>query len=226
MTIGSPAAAAGPLSDDALIEFARERESNPVEHPGLSRVLALLFVLAAAGAVFLPAHRGASAVAILVSLAAYAVARQVQVEFTTFYLVPTEAIFVAMWFLLPAGLLPLVVGGAMVLSELPGLIRARQRIERTIVLDLASSWFSLGPAIVLSAAGTHEPRWQDAPIYVAALGSQFVIDYATTLLLQRAAVGAARCGRTSARSSRRRATTRCSRRSDCSPRSPPTATPR
>ena len=187
MTTGVPASAR-PLSDDALIEFARERESNPDEHPAVSRALAALFVFAAFAALLLPSQRGVSAVAIVVSLLAYAVARQVQVEFTTFYLIPTEAIFVAMWFVLPARVLLLVVGAAMLLAELPGMIRSRRRVERTIVLNLASSWFSARPSF--SVAAIHQPRWQDVAIYAGALGAQFLIDFAMTLILQRVAVGA------------------------------------
>jgi HD-GYP domain-containing protein (c-di-GMP phosphodiesterase class II) len=185
----SEAPAARPPSEDALLEFAREQESNPVERPTTSRVLALAFVLVAVGALFLPSHRGVSAVAVLVSLFAYAAARQVQVEFTTFYLIPTEAVFVAMWFVLPPRALPLVVGAAMLVAELPTMLRNRRSIERTAVLNLASSWFAVGPAVVLYAWGTHVPRWEDVPIYLAALAAQFLLDFATTLLFHRAAVG-------------------------------------
>jgi hypothetical protein len=189
VTAAVPAGAPLPLSDDALIEFSRASESNRADQPGLSRAVALLFAVAAVGALFLPSHRGASAVAIAVCLLSYAVARSVQVEFTTFYLVPTEAIFVAMWFVLPLRLLPLTVLAAMLLAELPSMLRTRRGIERTVVLNLASAWFSIGPALVLYMAGTHQPRWRDVPVYIAALAAQFALDFASTLLLQRAAVG-------------------------------------
>jgi HD-GYP domain-containing protein (c-di-GMP phosphodiesterase class II) len=186
----SEAPAARPLSEDALVEFARERESNPVERPGASRLLAVGFLAVAVAALFLPGNRSASAVAIVVSLLAYAIARQVEIEFTTFYLVPTEAIFVVMWFVLPLRELPLVVCAAMLLGDLPAVRRRRAPLERTIVLNVAASWFAIGPALVLYLAGANEPRWRDLPIYAAALLAQFVFDFVTTLLLQRTAVGA------------------------------------
>jgi HD-GYP domain-containing protein (c-di-GMP phosphodiesterase class II) len=78
----------------------------------------------------------------------------------------------------------------MLLGDLPAALRGRAPLERTIVLNVAASWFALGPALVLYFANTEAPRWSDLWIYACALLAQFVMDYVTTLLLQRAAVGA------------------------------------
>jgi HD-GYP domain-containing protein (c-di-GMP phosphodiesterase class II) len=45
---------------------------------------------------------------------------------------------------------------------------------------LASSGHALGPALVLAYAGGFPLRWQAWPVYVAALGAQFALDFATS----------------------------------------------
>jgi hypothetical protein len=57
-----------------------------------------------------------------------------------------------------------------------------------LALFVGSSWFSIGPALVLYLAGVHEPRWRALPIYAAALGAQFVFDIVLTFILLRTAV--------------------------------------
>ena len=189
MTVEATAAPVRPLGEDALLEYTRESESRPGERPAVGRAVALGFLAVAIAALFLPGQRGLSAQAVLVSLVAYAFARQVEVEFPTFWLVPTEAVFVVMWFVLPARVLPLAVCAAMLLGELPALVRHRPPLERTLVLNVSACWFTLGPALVLYLASVQAPRWGDLPLYAAALAAQFVLDFATTLLLQWSAVG-------------------------------------
>jgi HD-GYP domain-containing protein (c-di-GMP phosphodiesterase class II) len=47
----------------------------------------------------------------------------------------------------------------------------------------------VGPALVLYAAGTGVPSWEDAPFYLAAIGAQFVFDFASTFVQSRAVAG-------------------------------------
>ena len=179
-------AAARPLGSDALLELARATESKPAERPAVSRALALAFLAVAVAALFLPGHRGVSVVAVAVSIVSYALARQVQIEFPTLWLVPTEAVFVVMWFVLPLRVLPLVVCAAMLLGDLPALVRFRLPVEKTVLLNVAACWHAIGPALVLYFAGAHEPRWRDLPVYAAALLAQFAFDFVATYVLQRA----------------------------------------
>ena len=183
VTVEAPAAPTRPLGDDALLEHARETAAKPINRPAVGRAIALGFVAVAITALFLPEHRGLSAVAVVVSIAAYALARQVQIEFPTLWLVPTEAVFVVMWFVLPLRILPLVVCAAMLLAELPSVIRYRLPLERTMVANVASCWCTIGPALVLYLANVREPRWRDLPIYAAALLAQFAIDFLTMYVL-------------------------------------------
>jgi HD-GYP domain-containing protein (c-di-GMP phosphodiesterase class II) len=177
-----------PPSKDALLERQRAAERTHLERAGVTGMLAAGFVAVAVGALALPAHRPLSLVALVCGVAAYAIASRVEVEFPGFAVLPTEAIFVVMWFTLPLRALPLIVCGAVVLGRLPDVLSRKMPLDRLLVA-VATSWYVVGPALVLYAFGTRGPRWQDAPIYALALLAQFVFDYAPNFILARAVVG-------------------------------------
>jgi HD-GYP domain-containing protein (c-di-GMP phosphodiesterase class II) len=178
------AAAATRPTDDAVLALARESESQHLARTGLIGLLAAAFACVALGMLLLPSQRPLSLVALASAIAAYAITSRVEVEFPGFVAIPTEAIFVVMWFVLPLRMLPLAVCGAMVLGRLPDVLRRRVPPDR-LGLTVGSCWNSVGPALVLYLAGTQAPSWRDAPIYLAALAAQFVFDFVSTYLLQR-----------------------------------------
>jgi HD-GYP domain-containing protein (c-di-GMP phosphodiesterase class II) len=180
-------AAAAHTTDDAVLELQRESESQHLARKGITGVAAAGFVVVALTALLLPAHRPLSLVALGSSLVAYAIASRVEVEFPGFVAIPTEAIFVVMWFVLPLRMLPLAVCGAMLLGRLPDVLRRTMPPDR-LALTISSCWYSVGPALVLYAGGVQRPRWQDLPIYVLAIGAQFVFDFLATFALTRAVV--------------------------------------
>jgi HD-GYP domain-containing protein (c-di-GMP phosphodiesterase class II) len=53
-----------------------------------------------------------------------------------------------------------------------------------LALVIVGSWHAVGPALVLFAA-TREPAWRDAPLYVAALAAQLLLDFAAAYLVSR-----------------------------------------
>jgi HD-GYP domain-containing protein (c-di-GMP phosphodiesterase class II) len=183
------AIAAGPArtTDDAVLAITRESESQHLAHTGQTGLLAAGFVAVALAALLLPAHRPLSLVALASSVAAYAIASRVEVEFPGFSAIPTEAIFVAMWFVLPLRTLPLAVCAAMLLGRLPDVVRGRMPPDR-LAITIASCWYSIGPALVLYLARTDMPRWRDVPVYLAAVVAQFVFDFVPTYALQRSVV--------------------------------------
>ena len=181
-------AATGPrTTDDAVLQLQRESESQHLTRTGVTGLLAGGFLVVALGALLLPAHRPLSLVALASALAGYAVASRVEVEFPGFAAIPTEAIFVVMWFVLPLKVLPLAVVGAMLLGRLPDVVRGRMPADR-LALTVVSCWHSVGPALLLYFAATRSPRWSDAPYYAAALAAQFVFDFASTYALTRSVV--------------------------------------
>jgi HD-GYP domain-containing protein (c-di-GMP phosphodiesterase class II) len=184
----SIAAAAARTTDDAVLELQRESESQHLSRMGVTGLNATGFVVVALAALVLPAHRPFSLAALACALVAYAVASRVEVEFPGFVAVPTQAIFVVMWFVLPVRILPLAVCAGMLLGRLPDVLRGRMPPDR-LSLTIASCWYSVGPALVLYAAGTGAPSWEDAPFYLAAIGAQFVFDFASTFVQSRAVAG-------------------------------------
>jgi HD-GYP domain-containing protein (c-di-GMP phosphodiesterase class II) len=183
--IEAPAAAAASPVEERLLEFQRENESQHLARTGVPGLLAGGFVVVAlAFLVLLPSHRPLSFVALASAVAAYAVASRVEVEFPGFAAVPTEAIFVVMWFVVPLRILPLAVCGAILLGRLPQVIRGRMPADRLVLIP-ASCWYSVGPALVLYLAGTREPRWHDVPFYLAAIATQFIFDFVPTYALTR-----------------------------------------
>jgi HD-GYP domain-containing protein (c-di-GMP phosphodiesterase class II) len=184
VSAASSTAATTPLDEDALIEFSRGSRNRPLAHRVSKALLAVGFVAVGLALLALPAHRETSPTALLVCIACYALASRVRFEFGGVFAVPTEPVFVAMWFLVPPRMLPLVVCASMVLAEIPDLVRARTPREHA-VLYVISSWFAVGPALVIFAWGTHGPRWTAVPVYVGALAAQFGFDYVSQFLMAR-----------------------------------------
>jgi HD-GYP domain-containing protein (c-di-GMP phosphodiesterase class II) len=181
------AAGAARTTDDAVLALQRESESKHLSRGGVTTLNAAGFLVIALVALFLPSQRHLSLVALASALIAYAIASRVEVEFPGFVVVPTEAIFVVMWFVLPLRVLPLAVCGGMLLGRLPDVLRARMPADR-LALPIASCWYCVGPALVLYAAGAHPPRWRDVPVYLGAIAAQFAFDFASTFAQTRAIV--------------------------------------
>src|SRR5581483_5359924 len=171
---------------DGLIAASRERIAHALA--GRDRIVTVLLaapLLATAAAMLsLESNRPARpAVAVLLVLA-YAIASRVEFELGTGSVVPTELAFVPMLFLLPPGAVPLAVAAGLVVGALPDLVRRRVSLGRIPVL-VTSSWFAVGPALVFLLAGVRSPRWDEWPLYLAALASQFVFDFAGAAVRER-----------------------------------------
>jgi HD-GYP domain-containing protein (c-di-GMP phosphodiesterase class II) len=107
----------------------------------------------------------------------YLALTHVEFEFGLGSAIPTQLIFVPMLFVLPLGWVPLCVAAASLSRRVLVIVRGRRRVS-TLPLALISSWYSIGPAVVLALAlGTDRtPRWSAWPIYLGALASQFAIE--------------------------------------------------
>jgi HD-GYP domain-containing protein (c-di-GMP phosphodiesterase class II) len=165
---------------DALVEQSRARLPHGFARREMLTTFTVgsSFLAAAVGCLtMLPAARPASVLVIIALVASYAIAARVEFEVGFASAVPTQLVFVPMLFLVPIGAVPLMVATAFILSQLPEHLRGDWHPER-IVLHLVSSWYTIGPVLVLAAAGAPEPRAGILPVVALALSAQFGFDLA------------------------------------------------
>jgi HD-GYP domain-containing protein (c-di-GMP phosphodiesterase class II) len=186
VTAVSPAAGS-PLDADAIIELSR-REASSGRRRVAVNVLAFLFVAVAVAALALPSHRSLSLSALLTCLVCYALAARVAFEYGGVLAIPTQAVFVVMWFVLPPRMLPLVVCAGLLLCQMPDALRHRMPLDR-LLQAMASSWFAVGPAIVIFLWGSGPPSWRLVPVYLAALAAQFAFDFGSVYIATRTVLG-------------------------------------
>jgi HD-GYP domain-containing protein (c-di-GMP phosphodiesterase class II) len=185
---GIPSAA--PAKDEELYETSRSRVAMPLPADE-RRVSALLggafLIIAVALAATGGGGRSPSPMLVAVLVAAFAVLANVEFEIGTGAAIPTQLVFVPMLFLLPLGWVPLAVAAASWISLNADVVRGRRHRERALVL-LCSSWYVVGPVLVLTAFASGPPRWSAWPVYVLALLAQFGADLASTAVREWRAV--------------------------------------
>jgi hypothetical protein len=118
------------------------------------------------------------AVALVVT---YAAASHMRFHTGSFWTDPTQLVFVPMLFLLPTQLVPLFVASALIGSRLPDYLRRRVHPSRVLIM-VGDSWYAIGPALVLAAAGAQTAVWGDWAIYIAALAAQLAFDFGRAVL--------------------------------------------
>ena len=178
---GTSGAGHSPEREEVLVAQTRSRSlSRPELRESLvGGAMALGFVVTAA----IVAGRswpagGVSLAACAVAVVALALASMAEFEIGRGAGVPTQLVFVPVLLLLPTGLAPVLVMAAYVLERLA------HRDWRTRILRLhitiGSCWFSLGPTLVLLAAGVGPPSWSHWPVYVLAFAAQIGTDLVTS----------------------------------------------
>jgi HD-GYP domain-containing protein (c-di-GMP phosphodiesterase class II) len=139
-------------------------------------------------AVLVGSDRSPSAMAAAALVLAYALLSRVEFEIGAGSAVPTQLVLVPMLFVLPVAWVPLAVAAGYLLASLVDLVRGTLHFQRVLVL-LSSSWYAVGPALVLLLAGEPRASWQDWPLYLVALAAQFTFDLASSLIRERLAFG-------------------------------------
>lgn len=177
--------------DEQLVEEARERVTKPLSGRDRWTSVALggTFVATAfALALLLPAHRPLAIVPAVFLIASYALVSRVEFELGPGSAVPTQLVFVPMLFLLPVSMVPLAVAAGYMLGLLVDHLQGKRHGQRAFVL-LSYCWHSVGPTVVLALFAHGDVRWEDSPVYVAALASQFVFDFASSTAREKLAFG-------------------------------------
>ena len=191
MSHGSRTPVDGVLGDERLVEQARRRRVTRPSARDLwtSGALGVAFLAAALGIVAaLPWEREPSLLLLGLLVGAYAVLSRVELEVGPGSAVPTQLVFVPMLFMVPLPLVPLCVAGGYVLGALPDYLRLRVHPARSLVL-LAGSWFAIGPTLVLALYAPGAPTLENAPVYAAALASQFGLDFVSAAARERIVFG-------------------------------------
>ncbi|HEY5197558.1 MAG TPA: HD-GYP domain-containing protein [Solirubrobacteraceae bacterium] len=169
---------------EALLRAAETRRERrlALDNEALTHGLAVGgFVLAAVSlAVFAPWTRSLSFSSVVVLTATYVVAASVRFPVGSVWANPTQLVFVPMLFVLPTPIVPAVVGVALMLTRTPDLSRQRITLPRVVAM-LGDCWYTLGPALVLVAAGSPGFAWSRWPLYVGAFAAQVAFDGASTV---------------------------------------------
>jgi putative nucleotidyltransferase with HDIG domain len=118
----------------------------------------------------------------------YALAARAEFDTGAGFAKPTELVLVPMLFLLPLPAVPLLVAIGVVLPRVPRSLRGQIPPAGAIV-SIGDAWHSVGPVLVLIAAGSPAADWGDWPLYVGALLAQFAFDLASTFVRARVALG-------------------------------------
>jgi len=141
-------------------------------------------------AVAVPTHRMPGAIATLVLIGVYALAFRLDFEIGTGSAVPTQLVLVPMLFVLPTGIVPLAVAAGVIVGSLTEYAGGGLHLER-VFMRLVNCWHAIGPAAVLALAGEAQPSLSQWPVYLAALGAQFALDYGSAALREWTALGVA-----------------------------------
>src|SRR5438128_5998574 len=174
-----------------LVEAARTRRLRALADRDLRASLVvggafLLTMLALAA--LLSNARSPSPFVVAAFVVAYAFVARVEFEVGPGMAVPTQLVLVPMLFALPLGVVPACVACGLALRSFLSRQTLRVQLER-LPLQLVSSWHSVGPVLVLAAAGERPFAWTRWPVYAAALGTQFVFDYGSAATRQWLALG-------------------------------------
>src|SRR5919199_2540399 len=165
--------------DASLVAAARRRRSRALANRDLRASLVVggaFLVVMLALAALLSSQRSASPLQFAGFVLAYAFFARVEFEVGPGMAVPTQLVLVPMLFALPLGVVPGCVACGLALRSFLAGQTLRVQLER-LPLQLVSSWHAVGPVLVLAAAGEQPFSWTRWPVYAAALGAQFALDY-------------------------------------------------
>jgi putative nucleotidyltransferase with HDIG domain len=118
--------------------------------------------------------------AALACFGALVLATHVRIDTPFGYTVPTQLAFIPLLFALPLATVPLAVALAFMLARVVPVLRGQVRASRLIGMA-GNAWFSVGPVLVFAIADV-PPRSAGAALLVAALGAQFTVDFALSVI--------------------------------------------
>jgi putative nucleotidyltransferase with HDIG domain len=169
-----------PATEDH-VQQARSQRPEPLGDRELltEAASAVLFIVAAIALIEIGNPGHIPVVAAIVLLLAITVLSRFEFETGAGYAPPTQLAFVPMLFVLPPEIAPVLVAAGRVLSGVPDFLSGRRSRDR-VFPRIGDSWYSLGPAVVFSAANVDGAHWNDWPWWLAALLAQLCVDVAAS----------------------------------------------
>jgi HD domain len=174
------------------VQRARRQRPEPLSDRLLftESVVAVLFVVAAVALIEIggPGHVPVGAAVVLT--VAYALLSRFEFETGAGYVTATQLAFVPMLFVLPPEIAPALVAAGRLLSGLRDFVSGELPGDR-VVSRLGDSWYSLGPALVLTVAAVSGAHWADWYWWVLALMAQLALDLVVSAARERFGTGVA-----------------------------------
>jgi diguanylate cyclase (GGDEF)-like protein len=183
-------AAPAPQDAEALLESSWGRRGAPL--PRRERLIEVVLTagLLAACLALLHATSLTSAVdlAVIPVLVAYAASIRVVFPVGTGFTTPSQLFLVPLFALAPAPVVPLLVVVGLVLARLVDVALGRTRMDRLAVCG-GNAIYTLGPALVLTAAGRHDSLAAPAALLLAAFAAQLLFDLVSGVMREWLASG-------------------------------------
>ena len=115
---------------------------------------------------------------------ALVVALRAEFDMGSGFTVPSQLAFVPLLFTMPAPLVPVAVVVALLVAYVPDVVRGDMQAVRLLRL-LGSAWFSVGPAVVLTANPISSPADAAPLVLVSALVAQLACDFGASAAMER-----------------------------------------
>src|SRR4051794_31974766 len=183
-------AAPVPQDAEALLESSWGRRGAPV--PRRERLMEVVVTagLLAACLALLNATSLTSGIdlAVIPVLAAYAASIRVVFPVGAGFTTPSQLFLVPLFALAPAPVVPLLVVAALVVARLVDVALGRARMDRLGVCG-GTAIYTLGPALVLTVAGRHDPLAAPVPLLIAAFAAQLLFDLVSGVMREWLASG-------------------------------------
>jgi HD-GYP domain-containing protein (c-di-GMP phosphodiesterase class II) len=151
---------------------------------------AFVIAITALVAAFPPMAEQWNAAAAIACVVALVAAQRAEFDMGSGFTVPVQLAFVPLLFAVPPSVAPLAVLVAMVFAYLPDVVRGEMRPIRLLRLP-GSAWFSVGPAVVLSATNSLSPAVAGPAVLMLAVLAQLACDFGASAAMDLLVRGAA-----------------------------------
>src|SRR3954453_3972024 len=183
-------AAPAPQDAEALLEYSWGRRGAPLPRRErlIEAVLTGALLAACLGLLHGTSPTAGIELPVIPVPVAYAAWIRVVFPVGTRFTTPSQLFLVPLFALAPAPVVPLLVVAGLVLARLVDVALGRTRMDRLVVCG-GNAIYTLGPALVLTVAGRHDPLAAPVPLLIAALAAQLLFDVVSGVMREWLASG-------------------------------------